>query len=156
MPNTAYCNIKRLAFFLFIIVLAGALWSGCGKKGPPRAPRQPLPATVKDLSYSIDRDRIQLNWSIPVADGRSASYPAKVKLFRFKQSVEDSDCEQCPIHFSEIADFPVQIKASQKSGSGAMRFEEILERGHRYVYKVVVYNKDGIGGRDSNMVEFSF
>ena len=156
MPKTADCNIKSLAFFLFIIVLAGVLWPGCGKKGPPRAPRQPLPATVKDLSYSIDHDRIQLSWTIPDADGRSASYPIRVKLFRFKQSVEDSDCEQCPIHFTEIADLPVQMKGPEQSGSGAMHFDEVLERGHRYVYKVVVYNKDGIGGKDSNTVEFSF
>jgi hypothetical protein len=156
MPNASYCNIKSLAFFLFVIVLSSALWPGCGKKGPPRAPRQPLPPIVNDLSYRIDRDRILLSWTIPSADGRSASYPANVKLFRSKQSVEDSTCEKCPIHFTEIADLPVQVKGLEKSGSSAMRFEEIIERGYRYIYKIVVYNKDGVGGKDSNTVEFSF
>jgi len=156
MRNASYCNIKSLAFFLFILALASSLGVGCGKKGPPRAPQQPLPAMVKDLSYRIDHDRIYLGWTIPGADGRSASYPATVKLFRFKQSAEDSSCEKCPIHFTEIADLPVQMKRSGKSESGSMSFEEVLERGYRYFYKVVVYNKDGIGGKDSNTVEFSF
>ena len=156
MPNASYRHIKYLAFFLFTLAGAGLLGFGCGKKGPPRVPRQPLPPTVKDLDYRIDNGIVMLSWTVPVTDNRSASYPAAVKLFRFKQSLEASNCETCPMDFTEIADLPVKVPLSKKSGSTKMSYTVVLEQGYRYVYKVNVYNEDGIGGQDSNTVEFSF
>jgi hypothetical protein len=156
MHNASHGHIKCLAFFLFILAGSGFLGFGCGKKGPPRVPRQPLPATVKDLSYRIDNDLVKLSWTVPGTDDRNASYPAAAKLFRFKQLLEASNCETCPIHFTEIADFPVQVQPSEKSGSTKMSYTEVLEQGYRYIYKVNLYNENGIGGKDSNTVEFSF
>jgi hypothetical protein len=156
MHNASYVYIKCLAFFLFTLAGTGFLWLGCGKKGPPRPPAQPLPAAVKDLGYRIDNDMLKLSWTLTGADDRSQSYPGAVKLFRFKQSTEESKCEKCPIRFTEIADLPVQMNRPEKSRSSTMSFTEVLERGYRYIYKVIVYNKDGIGGKDSNTVEFSF
>jgi hypothetical protein len=156
MHNASCLYIKWWAFFLLILAGASFLWLGCGKKGSPRPPRQPLPAAVKDLSYSIDNDMVKLNWTVPGEDDRSASYPAAVKLFRFKQSTEESFCEKCPIRFIEIADLPVQMKRSEESRSIKMSFTEVLERGYRYIYKVIVYNKEGLGGKDSNTIEFPF
>ncbi len=132
------------------------MWLGCGKKGSPRPPQQPLPAAVKDLSYRIDNDMLQLSWTVPVTDDHSATYPVGVKLFRFKQSAEESNCEKCPIRFTEIADLAVQMNRAEKSKSSAMSYTEVLERGYRYIYKVIVFNQDGIGGKDSNTIEFSF
>jgi hypothetical protein len=156
MHNASYFYIKCLAFFLFTLAGTSFLWLGCGKKGPPRPPAQPLPAAVKDLGYRIDNDMLKLSWTVTGADDRSASYPAAVKLFRFKQSTEETKCEKCPVRFAEIADLPVQMNRLEKSRSSTMSFTEVLERGYRYIYKVIVYNKDGIGGKDSNTVEFSF
>ena len=156
MHNASCFKMKWVAFFLSTLAATSFLWLGCGKKGPPRVPQQPLPATVKDLSYRIDHDTVQLSWTIPAADDRSASYPAAVKLFRFKQSAEESNCEKCPIRFTQIADLPVQLKPMDKSRPSTMSYTEDLERGYRYIYKVIIYNKEGIGGKDSNTVEFLF
>jgi hypothetical protein len=156
MQDAAGFHIKCLAFFLLTLAGASFLWLGCGKKGPPRAPRQPLPATVKDLSYRIDDDSVKLSWTVPVADNPGAAYPAGVKLYRFKQPADESSCEKCPIRFSEIADLPVSGNAAGKSGSIPMSFTAVLERGYRYIYKVIVYNRDGIRGKDSNTIEFLF
>jgi hypothetical protein len=156
MPNAAGFPIKCLAAFMLILAGVGFLWLGCGKKGPPRAPRQPLPATVKDLGYRIDDDRVKLSWTVPAADNSGAAYPAAVKLFRSKQPAEESGCEKCPIRFSEIAELPVPASPTEKWGSIPMGFTEVLERGYRYFYKVIVYGRDGIGGKDSNTIKFSF
>lgn len=139
-------------------MLAGTsfLWLGCGKKGAPRPPRQHLPAAVEDLSYRIDNDRVELEWTVAGTNDHSTSSPAGVKLFRFKQSAAESSCEKCPMRFSEIADLPVQLKRSGPSESSTMSFTEVLERGYRYVYKVIVYNRDGLGSKDSNTIEFAF
>jgi hypothetical protein len=156
MHDTAYFRVKCVAFFLFTLAGTSLLWFGCGKKGPPRPPPQMLPAAVKDLSYRIDHDMVELKWTVAGQNDHSASYPAAVKLFRFKHSAAESSCEKCPIRFSEIADLPVQLEGSGQSESSTMTFTEALERGYRYIYKVVVYNRDGLGGKDSNTVEFSF
>jgi hypothetical protein len=156
MHDTAYFRVKCVAFFLFTLAGISLLWLGCGKKGPPRPPPQTLPAAVKDLSYQIDNDMVKLKWTVTGTNDHSPSYPAAVKLFRFKQSAEESSCERCPIRFSEIADLPVQLKRSGQSESSTMSFTEVLERGYRYIYKVIVYNRDGLGSKDSNPVEFSF
>ena len=156
MHNASYFKIKWVALFLSTLAATSLFWLGCGKKGPPRVPQQPLPATVKDLSYRIDHDTVQLSWTFPAADDRSASYPAAVKLFRFKQSAEEPNCEKCPIRFTEIADLPVQLNPTDKSRPSTMSYTEDLERGYRYIYKVIIYNKEGIGGKDSNTVEFLF
>jgi hypothetical protein len=156
MCKTSYFLVKYMALFLLSLAGTSFLWFGCGKKGPPRPPQQPLPVTVKDLSYHIDNDMVQLSWTVPGTEDRSASFPAGVKLFRYKQPAEETNCEKCPIRFAEIADFPLQIKPSEKSRSNTMTYSEVLEQGYRYIYKVNVYNKDGIGGKDSNTIEFSF
>ena len=156
MQDTAYFRVKCVAFFLFTLAGTSLLWLGCGKKGPPRPPPQTLPAAVKDLSYRINQDMVKLKWTVAGKNDQSPSYPAAVKLFRSKQSTAESSCEKCPIRFSEIADLPVQLEGSGQSESSTMTFTEALERGYRYIYKVVVYNRDGLGGKDSNTVEFSF
>lgn len=155
MHNTAHFYFKCLVFFCALATI-GFLWLGCGKKGSPRPPQQPLPVAVKDLNYRIDNDVLELSWTVPVPDDHSASYPAAVKLFRFKQSAAETNCEKCPIRFNEIADLPVEMNRSEKSRSITMNFTETLEQGYRYIYKVIVYNADGIGGKDSNTIEFSF
>lgn len=156
MQHATCFYIKCLAFLLFTLAGASFWWLGCGKKGSPRPPQQPLPAAVKDLSYRLDHDRVQLSWTLPGTDDRSASDPAAVKIFRFKQSAAESGCEKCPIRFAEIAGLPVQLKRSQPSASSTMSFTEVIEPGYRYIYKVVVYNQAGVGGKDSNLIEFSF
>jgi hypothetical protein len=35
-----------------------------------------------------------------------------------------------------------------------MRFTEVLEPGYRYIYKVIAYDEDGEGSKDSNTVKF--
>lgn len=156
MHNPSRFYIKCLAFFVFALAGISFLWLGCGRKGSPRPPQQPLPAAVKDLSYRIDDDLVKLSWTVPVADDHAASAPAAVKLLRFKQSIEESNCEKCPIRFIEIADLPVPMNRAERSPSSTMSFTDVLERGNRYIYKVIVYNQDGVGGKDSNTIEFSF
>jgi len=69
-------------------------------------------------------------------------------------SAEESNCEKCPIRFTEIADVPIQMERSEKSKPTRMRFTEVLEPGYRYIYKVILYDQDGEGSKDSNSVKF--
>ena len=140
-----------------VLVLAGSslLWIGCGKKGPPRPPRQPLPLAVKDLDYVVHNNIVKLSWTVPgKEESRSAAPPAAVKVFRSRMSAEDASCENCPIRFAVSADIPVYKQRSDKSKPIRMSYSEFVETGYHYVYKVTVFDENGIGGKDSNIVRF--
>ncbi|MGD2187723.1 MAG: hypothetical protein PVI71_16445 [Desulfobacterales bacterium] len=129
-------------------------WMGCGQKGSPRPPLRPVPAAVKDLSYVIYNQIVELSWTFPGAEDRSASPPAGYKVFRSKWSAEESSCEKCPLTFNEVGNIPIPVKQSHESKAEKLRFTESLEPGYHYVYKVIVYDEDGISSKDSNAVEF--
>ena len=156
MPKDFSSHRRWLALFFFTLVGLSFLWAGCGKKDPPRVPQRRLPPAVKDLSYAIDNQIVELSWTVQKADDRSASGPVGYKVFRSKLLAAESDCEKCPIRFVEIGDVPIQMKRSGKSKPTRMRFTEVLEPGYRYIYKVIAYDANREGSKESNTVEFDY
>jgi hypothetical protein len=155
MMHKDFCSHGRwLGLFFFTLAGLSFLWAGCGKKGPPRPPQRRSPPAVKDLSYAVDNQSVELRWTVQGADDRSASSPVGYNVFRSKLSAEESNCEKCPIRFVKIGDVPIQMKGSGKSKPTRMRFAEVLEPGYRYIYKVIAYDEDGTRSKDSNTVTF--
>jgi hypothetical protein len=155
MYNTSFPRRKWLTAFLLVGAGLSFIWMGCGRKAPPQPPRRPLPPAVKDLSYAVDSQIVELNWTVPGTDDRFAFSPVGYKIFRSKLSAEESNCEKCPIQFIEIGEVPIQMKQSEKSKPTRMSFTEVLEPGYRYIYKVIGYDEDGMGSQESNTVEFN-
>ena len=143
----------RVCLFVTVGVLSFA-WLGCGKKGPPRPPKRPLPPAVEDLRYAIQGDILELSWTHPAAAGDDASRPASIKVFRAALSGEEIKCENCPVRFEAVAEIPILTKASRKESLRTFRYSEKIDPGHRYIYKVVVFDKYGIGSKNSNVVQF--
>jgi hypothetical protein len=85
---------------------------------------------------------------------RSAAPPAAVKVFRSRLSAEEAGCENCPVRYAVSADIPIHKKRFEKSESIRMSYTEFIETGYRYIYKVNVFDENGIGGKDSNIVKF--
>jgi len=155
MQYASYSHSKWMAALLLVLAGSSLLWIGCGKKGPPRPPRQPLPLAVKDLDYVVHNNIVKLSWTVPgKEESRSAAPPAAVKVFRSRMSAEDASCENCPIRFAVSADIPVYKQRSDKSKPIRMSYSEFVETGYHYVYKVTVFDENGIGGKDSNIVRF--
>jgi hypothetical protein len=69
-------------------------------------------------------------------------------------SAEEARCDNCPIRYSVSGDIPIHKKRSEKSKPIRMSYTEVVEPGYRYIYKVIVYDEYGIGGKDSNIVKF--
>ena len=155
MQYASYSHSKWMAALLLVLAGSSLLWIGCGKKGPPRPPRRPLPPAVKDLEYTVHNDIVKLSWTVPgKEEGRSAAPPAAVKVFRSCLSAEDASCENCPIRFAVSADIPIHKQRSEKSQPIRMSYTEFVETGYHYVYKVTVFDENGIGGKGSNIVRF--
>jgi hypothetical protein len=155
MQYASYSHSKWMAALVLVLAGSSLLWIGCGKKGPPRPPRQPLPPAVKDLDYVVHNHIVKLSWTVPgKEESRNAAPPAAVKVFRSRMSAEDASCENCPIRFAVSADIPVYKQRSDKSKPIRMSYSEFVETGYHYVYKVTVFDENGIGGKDSNIVRF--
>ena len=155
MQYASYSHSKWMAALVLVLAGSSLLWIGCGKKGPPRPPRQPLPLAVKDLDYVVHINIVKLSWTVPgKEESRDAAPPAAVKVFRSRMSAEDASCENCPIRFAVSGDIPIHKQRPEKSKPIRMSYTEFVETGYHYVYKVTVFDENGIGGKDSNIVRF--
>ncbi len=154
MQNGSCSHSKWIVALLLVLTVSSFLWIGCGQKGSPRPPHRPLPPAVKDLSYVIYGEMVELSWTVPGAEGHKASPPAAVKVLRSRLTAEEASCENCPVHYSVSGDIPIHLKRSEKSKDRRMSHTEFVEPGYRYIYKVTVFDEYGIGGKDSNIVKF--
>ena len=148
-----YC-CRSIIIQILIIVAFSIFLSGCGKKAPPKPPRQEEPPVVNDLSYSLDGDRLNLTWTIPEVKGNVKSGLGGFYVFRSKKSVSESDCKNCPKIFKRVADISPEDVGN--SGKDRIKYAEALEKGYRYIYKVVVYTTNGVMGEDSNIVDSTY
>ncbi|MCD4787368.1 MAG: hypothetical protein K8R09_04000 [Desulfobacterales bacterium] len=148
-----YC-CRSIIVQILIIVAFSIFLSGCGKKAPPKPPRQEKPPVVDDLSYSLDGDNLKLTWTIPEVKRKVKSGLGGFYVFRSKKSVSESDCKDCPKIFKRVAD--ISLEHMGNSGKDSIKYAEVLEKGYRYIYKIVVYTTSGVMGKDSNMLDFTY
>ena len=148
-----YC-CRSIIFQILIIVAFSVFLSGCGKKAPPKPPGQEEPPVVDDLSYSLDGDRLKLTWTTPEVNRKVNSGLGGFYVFRSKKLVSASDCKNCPVIFKRVAD--IFSQDTESSGRDSIKYAESLEKGYRYIYKVVVYTNNGRTGKDSNIIDFIY
>jgi len=136
-----------------VLLAAGFLMAGCGKKAPPRPPgREEAPAVVNNLSKTISGDTLSLTWG-PVA--KKAADPAGFYVYRSKTRLTDSICPSCPVLFERIAVIPYPGQGAGDASFRPFEYRETLERGYRYIYKVTAYLQSGLTGKDSNTIDFT-
>ena len=142
--------MKSLILILFAVVF---LLPGCGKKGLPVPPRQKPVPTVSDLTYGIVGVILTLNWTIPKENEKVKTGLDGFMVYRYKRSVSDSACKNCPKLFQKVSDIPVNAPGNENKN---IEYREEIEKGFLYTYKVVLYTKNGVSSADSNYVDFSF
>ena len=150
--NTAAAVLLAVICWTAAIILV----SGCGKKGPPVPPTGDMPPKVMDLDYRISNNILELSWTVPQTSSEAKSPVTGFLVFGSKQTTIEADCPNCPIFFREIGDIPVRTMDREQGKSSRMAFTQTIEPGFRYIYKVRAYDDDGIAGKDSNFVDFTF
>jgi hypothetical protein len=138
-----------------ILIIFVLLVLGCGKKAPPVPPRQKKPPAVNDLRASIDGDILKLTWTIPREKGTIMPSLSGFIVYRSKMLLSGSDCKNCPVPFKRVADIPIEAKDPEYMKKGNSTYTETVEKGYRYVYKVIVYKK-GVTSSDSNYVDLIY
>jgi hypothetical protein len=137
------------------MILFILFFSSCGKKAPPVPPRQAKPPTVNDLRTPINGGTLKLTWAIPKEKGRIISDLSGFIVYRSKMLLLDTDYEVCPVPFKRVADIPIEAKGPEYMKKGNSTYTETLEKGYKYIYKVIVYRK-GVTSSDSNYVDLIY
>ncbi len=146
---------KSLLLQSSVLIISALFLFDCGKKAPPIPPSQIQPPAVNDLSASIDGDTLKMTWTIPKEKGKVTPGLSGFIVYRSKMPLSESDCKNCPVLFKRVADIPIEVKASERLEKGSMTYYETLEKGYRYIYKVIGYTK-GVTSSDSNYVDFIY
>lgn len=144
MRNEPMCR-SCSNFVVTILTMLLFLISGCGIKGLPVPPRYAEPPAVSDLQYQVVGNQINLTWSVPPQKRATDNLTITgAKVFRLKQSLKNLPCKDCPQTFRIIGKIPAR--------SGSMQFQDTIDKGFRYYYKIVLYDEGNHDGEDSNIV----
>lgn len=149
--HNSCCKIFILQFAIYLTV--ALLLSGCGKKRPPIPPKQAKPQAVKNLQGEMKEGKVTLIWNKP---GEKKPVLSGFIVFRSKESLSNADCKNCPKVFKRIADIPAQGSDAAKNNVNIMYYNEMVEKGYKYIYKVIGYTDSNAASNDSNYVEFTY
>ena len=144
---------KGLLLHFLIAAMVAVVLSGCGRKAPPVAPRSEKPPLVNDLSGQMDGSTLKLAWTIPTHKERNPAGLVGFFVYCSKKPLSEAECKDCPIRFKRVATVLIK-RGLERPKKDIMTYDEILEKGYRYIYKVVLYYDTGVTGTDSNWVDF--
>jgi len=140
---------------LMILILLVSAWgiSGCGKKGPPVAPQaKPTPA-VNDLKGYREGGQVVLSWRLPADINHQTLELDGFQVYRSKQSLHMEACEGCPLIFERVATIPLDGVLTSGPDSSPFQYTATIEKGYRYIYKVVSLGSMASESDSSNLVE---
>lgn len=145
----------KKAVLLTLFLVAAALLSGCGKKGPLIPPEALAPSAITDLAVAQKDGRFQVSWTAPAKEESGARLTDLAGFLLFRRPVlpPAQDCEDCPTAYTQLAriysDFPQGVT---KIGNRYLYGDTDLLEGKTYQYKVRSFTTDNLESKDSNKV----
>ncbi len=127
---------------IWILMVFGV--SGCGVKGSPVPPVYTKPPAVSDLHYQVAGNQLNLTWSVPPMQPTGNPAIAGAKVFRLKQPLKNVACPDCSRTFTLMSKIPAR--------SGTMQFQDTMDKGFAYYYKIVLYDTGNHDGESSNII----
>lgn len=144
---------------LLAVLVVMALGAGCGRKGPVRPQRQPLPAAPDHLELRQQGDGMLLSWSMPRLnqDGTELTDLAGFKIMRmeFEPNQDCPDCRDTSILLRQIE--LAYLRDVQQSDGRFFMADTGLQQGRGYQYRVIPYNlwgQDGTPAEARQVVTF--
>lgn len=137
---------KTKVFTLSVLILAHILFWGCGKKGPPVAPRQGALKPISDLIGSLSDNTVRLTWRHSPDNGTVEGYI----VLRAQSSLSKPDCPDCPMVYQKVGTIPLGRSLRKKHHD--MESYHDVAAGFKYTFNVRPYQSSGAQGADSNLV----
>lgn len=140
-----------------LILLVSALGiGGCGKKGPPVAPHEKPTPAVNDLKGYREGERIVLAWHLPADFNHQAGELDGFRVYRSKQLLDMETCKGCPLLFERVAAIPLDRAQKAEPDASPFQYSDTIEKGYRYIYKVVSLRSAAFESSSSNLVEIVY
>ncbi len=130
--------------YWIVAILMAFIFFSCGRKGPPVAPGVPDLEPVTGISYEIEADIIKVSWDKP--NSKNESILTGYTVHRSITGIDEESCDGCPVLFKRIAEL----------GADSNSYGELLEKGNKYIYKVVAVSKYGTISPDSEFIKFDY
>jgi hypothetical protein len=148
-PLTPMTFCRRFAAILAAVLLIGA-WGGCGRKMPPIQPGTYPPPAVKDLAFELQDGLLTLYWTLPAAEKErdKETPPVAFKVLRARRTASEAECQSCSVRFQAVGN----VRLAGRDPSERLQFQDRLEPGYQYRYKVIGTSAAGVESKDSNIV----
>jgi len=138
---------------LLPILLLFTLLAGCGHKGPVRPLLQPLPAAPGALSLEQRGERLLVAWNLPRTnqDGSPLTDLAGFRVYKMRYDPAQ-DCPECRDTSVLLQDVDLEyLRDVRRSGDRLYLWDDGLEAGLGYQYRVVPYNARGRDGATTQL-----
>ena len=153
--RTVSLRFQMVCSFYAVAVCALVVFSGvagCGKKALPLPPHAESVPRVTDLSHDIRDSQVMLTWTVPSAVKQGVFGEGEMILSRARIKLTDELCPECPLAFQRIARLPI-LRADNEPKPV---YDEVVQQGFRYTYRVVLHMKSGRSSEASNLVVFDY
>jgi predicted small lipoprotein YifL len=131
-----------------ILLLLLTLLAGCGNKGPVRPLKQQVPAAPKALEVVQKGTRFLVAWDRPRTnqDGSELTNLEGFRVFKMKYDLAQ-DCPECRDTSVLLLDVDLEyLRDVRRSGERLYLWDDELEPGFGYQYRIVPYNSKGREG----------
>jgi len=138
--------MKPVAIILRLLPLLACLLlalGGCGKVGPVKPLEQPLPAAPEKLTSMQQGNLMQLAWDIPTSnlDGSPLTDLQGFNVFKMRYDLAE-DCPECRDISTLLRQVDLEfLKNADRRGNRLTFWDNDLEPGFGYQYKVVAYTR---------------
>lgn len=148
MNRNSFTSAKLMV--LILLLLAGTL-SGCGKKGPVRPVRQPIPKAPEEFVLRQQGRQMLLIWSLPQQndDDSPLTDLAGFRIYRsiFEAGDECPECLETPDQW-RVVDLEY-LRDVQRVGDRFFLNDPDLMIGMGYQYRIIPYNRWGQDGQSA-------
>ena len=128
---------------LILLACLLLMLGGCGKVGPVKPLEHPLPAAPGKPAALQQGDLMQLAWDIPASnqDGSPLTDLQGFNVFRMRYDLVD-DCPECRDTSTLLRQVDLDfLKNTERRGDRLIIWDDDLEPGFGYQYKVVAYTR---------------
>jgi hypothetical protein len=116
---------------------------------PPIAPGAYPPPVVKNLMFELKEDQLTLFWPAPAVRSEKESPAVGFKVLRARQTASEAECRTCRLRYQVAG----EVRLAGQDPSARLQFQDRLEPGYKYRYKIISYSVDGLESRESDSLD---
>ena len=129
-------------------------FSGCGKKGDPRAPELATPRVIENLRATSVPNGVALTWSRPTQYVDGTELKDLVGFVIFRKDISPT-CVDCPVPYRPLTTVDIEDREKFVKQKQYRYVDEEAQQKMIYRYRVSSQLKDGSLSEPSNEVEIA-